>query len=54
MCQPTDCAYLRGEREIDRTGDLEVLRPAGEALLPLRAGLTDLEADLEADLQIQA
>ena len=40
--------YLRGEREADRMGDLDTLR-AGDPF-PLRAGLTDLEADLEADL----
>lgn len=41
--------YLRGERETERMGDLDTLR-AGDAL-PLRAGLTDLEADLDTDLQ---
>ena len=41
--------YLRGERETDRMGDLDRLR-AGDPF-PLRAGLTDLEGDLEADLQ---
>ena len=34
--------------EAERAGDLETLR-AGD-LLPLRMGLGDLEADLEADL----
>lgn len=39
--------HLRGERDL--AGDLDMLR-AGD-LLPLRAGLTYLETDLEADLQ---
>ena len=51
MCLRLECAYLRGERETDRIGDLEMLRPGGEGRLPLRAGLTDLEGDLETDLQ---
>lgn len=42
--------YLRGERETERMGDLDTLR-AGDPF-PLRAGLTDLEGDLEADLQV--
>lgn len=41
--------YLRGERDTDRIGDLDTLR--GGDPFPLRAGLTDLEADLETDLQ---
>lgn len=40
------CPYLAGDTE--RGGDLEVLR--GGDLLPLRAGVTDLDLDLEADL----
>lgn len=42
--------YLRGERETERMGDLDTLR-AGDPL-PLRAGLTEREGDLEADLQV--
>lgn len=42
-------AYLRGERETERTGLLDTLR-AGDPF-PLRAGLTDRDCDLEADLQ---
>ena len=42
----SSCPYLAGDTE--RGGDLEVLR--GGDLLPLRAGVTDLDLDLEADL----
>lgn len=52
MCNTAPLALrlqcLRGERETERMGDLDTLR-AGDPF-PLRAGLTDLEGDLEADL----
>lgn len=52
MCNTAPLALLlhslRGERETERTGLLDTLR-AGDPF-PLRAGLTDRDCDLEADL----
>ena len=50
MTAVLQCSSSSHLGEADRAGDLDVLR-AGD-LLPLRAGLRDLEADLDADLRI--